>query len=159
MVAMALLGAAGPAAAQETIGARGVGGNVFSVTKPVMWSLPMFCVDQSNAVRRDCTPAATGTLKVSAATKAKYELPSTTVAKGGSVPCGESDCLRMTSTATVRARLKGVTSLPVTITVSLTSPVQEIMRKSVTLRTKNTASVVFQTSNLGGDAGLPGGRG
>jgi hypothetical protein len=152
------LPAAGTAAAQDTIGVRAIGGNIFSVKTSVMASFPTFCVNQSNA-RRDCTLAATGRIKVSSATKSKYKLPSTTIAKGGLVPCGDGECVKMKSTATVRTKLKGVKRLPVTITLAVSSPVQETMRKQVTLRSTNTANVIFQTSNLGGDEAVPGGRG
>jgi hypothetical protein len=155
--ALTLLGV-GTAAAQDTIGVRAIGGNIFSATSSVMSSFPTFCVDLSNA-HRDCELAATGSIKVSSATKSKYKLPSKTIATGGLVPCGEGDCVKMKSTKAVRTKLKGVTRLPVTITLSVSSPVQETMSKQVTLRSTNTANVVFQTTNLGGDEAAPGGRG
>jgi hypothetical protein len=148
----------GAASAQDTVGVRGVGITLFSTTSATMWNLPAFCVDQNNATR-DCSLAATGNLKVSSATKRKHDLPSRTVAEGDLVPCGEAHCLKMKSSAKVRAKLKGVTSLPVTITFAVSSPVQEKMTKKVTLRTKNGSRVVFQTSNIGGDDAVPGGRG
>jgi hypothetical protein len=155
--ALALAGV-GTATAQESIGVRAIGGNIFSVKSSVMSSFPTFCVDQSNA-RRDCELTATGSIKVSSATKRKYKLPSKTIATGGLVPCGDGECVKMKSTAKVRTKLDGVTSLPVTITLGVSSPVQETMSKKVTLRSRNTANVIFQTSNLGGDDAVPGGRG
>lgn len=154
-----LLGSVGTTTAQEAIGVRAVGGDVFSVGSPVMSSFVVSCVTASNDMP-DCALAATGSLKVSAATAKRYGLTSATIAKGSGVePCGEAQCLKMRSSKAVRARLKGVTRLPVTIVFSASSPTQESMKKQVSLRTKISKRVIFQTSNVGGEGTVPGGRG
>ena len=60
-------------------------------------------------------------------------------------------------TRAVRTKLKGVKHLAVTIVFAPSSPVAETMKKKVTLHSTATKRVVFQTTNIGGDATVPGG--
>jgi hypothetical protein len=158
VLALAALSSAGTAGAQDGMGVRVVSNDAFSLTSSTLKSFVVFCVDQSNATR-PCSLAATGSVRVSSALKRRYGLPSTTIAKGTLAPCGESECVKMLTTKAVRAKLKGVTRLPVTVRLPITSPVQETLSRPLTLLSRPTRRVVFQTANLGGDDAVPDGRG
>lgn len=153
---LALAGAVGlpnAAVAQEGFGLRAIGGDIFSPSSTTFSSYVVQCLT-TDAKVTDCATAATGSVMVDAATRKRYRLPSATVAKGtGVAPCGEANCLKMTSTKAVRARLKGVKALPVTITIAATRPVRETLKTKVTLRLKITDRVIFVTSNVAGGSG------
>jgi hypothetical protein len=127
--ACAALGGALPATAQTsgTGWARAVGSNGVSVNSERFARFGLVCSSDPCAGKM--------TMSVSAATKSKLGLKSTTVAQGSSAKCGEGVCLILAASKSVRAKFKAAKSVPVTYRLTATSPVQESVTKKVVVTT------------------------
>jgi hypothetical protein len=131
------------AATTQRLAVRGVGVNTLRVYGATVNGLIVFCVIAGqNGVPSGCTPVASATIKVSAATRRKLGLRSTTIASADKVrPCGEADCLNLTASKAVRDRLKKVKSVPVVYSITVAGPIRETVTQRVTLLVQRTTKL------------------
>jgi hypothetical protein len=145
LVATAAVAQVGPAAAQsDKFSVRGIGITRLDVAKPTVNTLAVACVTPGANTFLDCVPQGSATLKVSAATKRKLKLPSTTIAKGPIVakPAGgegeDGGRVAATASSAVRKRLKKAKTIEVTYRLTVTSPIQEVLTEKVKMTTTSS---------------------
>lgn len=129
---------------------RALGLTALWVNRPVISSVVPFCVTATtNHGPPDCVVEASASIKVSAATRRKLGLRSTTIASGGKVvPCGEAECLRLTASQAVRDRLKKVKSVRVVYAMKVTAPIKETITQHVTLVVQKTSKLAKGVERL-----------
>jgi hypothetical protein len=153
---------AGPSAAQEPKQdyCRAIGGNSLAHKQndPLLAGFGINCTNFSGDGSAPVI-GITMTMKVDAKTRAKLGLKSATLGKGDAEKRGEGYSLRLTASKAVRKKLRAAKTVPVTIRMVVTSPVQETVTKKVDLVTRGTIRrLVVATSADPGTAEDGGGR-
>jgi hypothetical protein len=135
---------------EQQLAVRALGVNTLRVYGARVSRLSPFCVFAGkNTGPSGCEVEARASIKVSAATRRKLGLRSTTIATGDEVaPCGESRCLNLTASRAVRNRLKKVKRVPVVYTLKVSAPIKETITKRVTLIVQRTTKLAEGAERL-----------
>jgi hypothetical protein len=141
---------AGVAVAQDNnnLAYRAVGQTALTLNSTTINGIGLFCVKAGENKVVGCNLEATGRMTVSAATKAKYKLPSALIAKGVYAKAGEGGSIQMKASSAMRARLKKakVKKLPVSYSIKVTGPGTETFSKKVTMTVGSSVRLFIRSS-------------
>lgn len=163
LLAAAALVPAAAGAQGEQFAVRGISTNRLDLSSSRVHSLSVNCVVPGTNTFVDCDPQGSATLRVSAATKTRLKLSSTTIAKGTIAlrpAAGEGEdggIVRATATKAVRSRLKTVKRVEVTYRLTITSPIQTVVKKTLTMTTTSSGLARLLLRSPGDTADLSGG--
>ena len=155
--------ATGAVAQSEQYAIRGIGITKLDTSRTTVNTIAIACVTPGTNVFVDCVPKGSAVLKVSATTKARLKLASTTIAKApitAKAASGEGEdggrVLAEASSA-VRRKLKTLKTIEVTYRLTVTSPVTTVVTKKLKMTTTSTGVARLLLRSSGDDVALAGG--
>jgi hypothetical protein len=164
LVASIAVAQTGPAAAQsDAFAIRAIGITKLDTASTAVNTVAVACVTPGTNSFVDCVPKGSAVLKVGSATKRKLKLASTVIAKGPIIAkpaSGEGeDGGRITAEASsaVRKKLKTLKTVQVTYRLTITSPIQEVITKKMTMTTTSSGVKRLLLRSSGDDVSLGGG--